>query len=215
MEGLTNVDIAMTVSFRTDMNLYGQQQLHHGFDSYSSTKHHHGHLEVFSCGVPLSDGCPTPVSTLSSLSPCSALSENSATLTEICPAPRGGSEGHFDAVLPFPKTAREEGRCEEFDSDAENGCQLLSPDRKRSLCEGAVSKRKSSEKTPPSQVVMKKRRVAANARERRRMHSLNEAFDRLREVVPSLGNDRKLSKFESLQMAQSYIQALSELLLRQ
>lgn len=62
--------------------------------------------------------------------------------------------------------------------------------------------------------VMKKRRLAANARERRRMNSLNDAFDRLRDVVPSLGNDRKLSKFETLQMAQTYIAALHELLQR-
>lgn len=62
--------------------------------------------------------------------------------------------------------------------------------------------------------VMKKRRLAANARERRRMNSLNDAFDRLRDVVPSLGNDRKLSKFETLQMAQTYISALHELLQR-
>ncbi|XP_053676281.1 T-cell acute lymphocytic leukemia protein 1 homolog [Anopheles nili] len=62
--------------------------------------------------------------------------------------------------------------------------------------------------------IVKKRRLAANARERRRMNSLNDAFDRLRDVVPSLGNDRKLSKFETLQMAQTYIAALNELLSR-
>lgn len=66
----------------------------------------------------------------------------------------------------------------------------------------------------PGMEVMKKRRLAANARERRRMNSLNDAFDRLRDVVPSLGNDRKLSKFETLQMAQTYIAALHELLQR-
>jgi hypothetical protein len=60
--------------------------------------------------------------------------------------------------------------------------------------------------------VMKKRRLAANARERRRMNNLNSAFDRLRDVVPALGNDRQLSKYETLQMAQSYITALWELL---
>ncbi|XP_054287009.1 transcription factor atoh7-like [Macrosteles quadrilineatus] len=62
--------------------------------------------------------------------------------------------------------------------------------------------------------VVKRRRLAANARERRRMNNLNDAFDRLRDVVPSLGNDRKLSKFETLQMAQTYISALHELLQR-
>lgn len=67
----------------------------------------------------------------------------------------------------------------------------------------------------PGMEVMRKRRLAANARERRRMNSLNDAFDRLRDVVPSLGNDRKLSKFETLQMAQTYISALYELLQRE
>ena len=60
--------------------------------------------------------------------------------------------------------------------------------------------------------VKKKRRLAANARERKRMNGLNDAFERLREHIPDLGNDRKLSKFETLQMAQTYIQALREIL---
>lgn len=46
------------------------------------------------------------------------------------------------------------------------------------------------------------------------MNGLNDAFDKLREVVPSLGTDHKLSKFETLQMAQSYIAALCDLLQR-
>jgi hypothetical protein len=63
-----------------------------------------------------------------------------------------------------------------------------------------------------SPVIKKKRRLAANARERRRMQSLNEAFDRLRQYLPALGNDRQLSKHETLQMAQTYISALCDLL---
>lgn len=68
---------------------------------------------------------------------------------------------------------------------------------------------------PPKPVgrdVLRKRRLAANARERRRMNGLNDAFDRLREVIPALSGDQKLSKFETLQMAQTYISALVELL---
>lgn len=65
---------------------------------------------------------------------------------------------------------------------------------------------------PPSPTIMKKRRLAANARERRRMNGLNEAFDRLRQVIPSLDAEHKLSKFETLQMAQTYIVALRDLL---
>lgn len=84
-----------------------------------------------------------------------------------------------------------------------------------------ASRYKKEAKKPPAMSsqqagleIMRKRRLAANARERRRMNSLNDAFDRLRDVVPSLGNDRKLSKFETLQMAQTYIAALHELLQR-
>ncbi|XP_045609064.1 basic helix-loop-helix transcription factor amos-like [Procambarus clarkii] len=79
-----------------------------------------------------------------------------------------------------------------------------------SACRQAKCRRK-----PPKSVgrdVLKKRRLAANARERRRMNGLNDAFDRLREVIPALSGDQKLSKFETLQMAQTYIAALAELL---
>lgn len=81
---------------------------------------------------------------------------------------------------------------------------------------GRGRRRGSTTKTikTPNQIVMKKRRMAANARERRRMNGLNDAFDRLREVVPSLGEEHKLSKFETLQMAQTYITAMCDLLER-
>ena len=61
--------------------------------------------------------------------------------------------------------------------------------------------------------ILYKRRLAANARERRRMNALNSAFDCLRRVLPGPEvADRKLSKYETLQMAQTYIQALVEVL---
>ncbi|XP_060526964.1 protein atonal-like [Cylas formicarius] len=60
--------------------------------------------------------------------------------------------------------------------------------------------------------VLRQRRLAANARERRRMQHLNQAFDRLRTFLPQLGQDRQLSKYETLQMAQTYITALYDLL---
>ncbi|XP_055548431.1 protein atonal-like [Wyeomyia smithii] len=78
-----------------------------------------------------------------------------------------------------------------------------------STAASAVGKRK---RKPVSLQIKKKRRLAANARERKRMQSLNDAFDRLRQYLPSLGNDRQLSKHETLQMAQTYITALCDLL---
>lgn len=65
---------------------------------------------------------------------------------------------------------------------------------------------------PASPTALKKRRLAANERERRRMNGLNEAFDKLRDVVPTIGDEHRLSKYETLQMAQSYIRALCDLL---
>lgn len=60
--------------------------------------------------------------------------------------------------------------------------------------------------------VQKIRRLAANARERRRMDALNVAFDKLRDVLPGTNNDVKLSKFDTLQMALTYISTLREFL---
>lgn len=91
----------------------------------------------------------------------------------------------------------------------------------RDLCrlKGAVtgsadeaSSRQRAPSSKPVNGVQKQRRVAANARERRRMHGLNHAFDELRSVIPAFDNDKKLSKYETLQMAQIYINALAELL---
>lgn len=64
----------------------------------------------------------------------------------------------------------------------------------------------------PTECERRRRRLAANARERRRMLGLNVAFERLRSVIPRLQSERRLSKSETLQMAQIYIGTLSEML---
>lgn len=94
----------------------------------------------------------------------------------------------------------------------ESNCELDSLDGlgDQSAAAGGLGKKRRCKTVPP--VVKRKRRLAANARERRRMQNLNTAFDRLRQYLPSLGNDRQLSKHETLQMAQTYITALCELL---
>ncbi|XP_018604928.1 neurogenin-3 [Scleropages formosus] len=56
------------------------------------------------------------------------------------------------------------------------------------------------------------RRMKANDRERNRMHNLNSALDALRSVLPSLPDDAKLTKIETLRFAHNYIWALSETL---
>lgn len=54
-------------------------------------------------------------------------------------------------------------------------------------------------------------RVAANLRERRRMQSINEAFEGLRSHIPTLPYEKRLSKVDTLRLAIGYISFLSEL----
>ncbi|KAL3994799.1 Helix-loop-helix DNA-binding domain family protein [Acanthocheilonema viteae] len=56
------------------------------------------------------------------------------------------------------------------------------------------------------------RRSKANARERRRMHNLNEALEKLRRTLPQLPDEPKLTKIETLRMANNYIYALRQIL---
>ncbi|KZC10038.1 PREDICTED: protein atonal-like [Dufourea novaeangliae] len=101
------------------------------------------------------------------------------------------------------------------DGDSEEDLEMSdSPDHTRSETGGIQCNRDFVRRRGKyvSSTVVRKRRLAANARERRRMQNLNKAFDRLRTYLPSLGNDRQLSKYETLQMAQSYITALYDLL---
>uniref|UniRef100_A0A0A9YFT9 Protein dimmed n=1 Tax=Lygus hesperus TaxID=30085 RepID=A0A0A9YFT9_LYGHE len=53
------------------------------------------------------------------------------------------------------------------------------------------------------------RRLESNERERMRMHSLNDAFQSLREVIPHVKKERRLSKIETLTLAKNYIMALT------
>lgn len=56
------------------------------------------------------------------------------------------------------------------------------------------------------------RRLESNERERMRMHSLNDAFQELREVIPHVKLDRKISKIETLTLAKNYIKALTNVI---
>uniref|UniRef100_A0A8C5T918 Pancreas transcription factor 1 subunit alpha n=1 Tax=Malurus cyaneus samueli TaxID=2593467 RepID=A0A8C5T918_9PASS len=54
-------------------------------------------------------------------------------------------------------------------------------------------------------------RQAANVRERRRMQSINDAFEGLRSHIPTLPYEKRLSKVDTLRLAIGYINFLSEL----
>lgn len=66
----------------------------------------------------------------------------------------------------------------------------------------------------PSHILRLKRnrRMKANDRERNRMHTLNEALEKLRLALPTFPEDTKLTKIETLRFAHNYIFALSQTL---
>ncbi|KAM4624642.1 pancreas transcription factor 1 subunit alpha [Polymixia lowei] len=62
-----------------------------------------------------------------------------------------------------------------------------------------------------SDMEMQQLRQAANVRERRRMQSINDAFEGLRSHIPTLPYEKRLSKVDTLRLAIGYINFLSEL----
>ncbi|KAJ8012041.1 hypothetical protein DPEC_G00064570 [Dallia pectoralis] len=62
-----------------------------------------------------------------------------------------------------------------------------------------------------SDVEMQQLRQAANVRERRRMQSINDAFEGLRSHIPTLPYEKRLSKVDTLRLAIGYINFLAEL----
>ncbi|XP_060517621.1 pancreas transcription factor 1 subunit alpha-like isoform X2 [Cylas formicarius] len=63
-------------------------------------------------------------------------------------------------------------------------------------------------KCPQQQI---QQRQAANLRERKRMQSINDAFEGLRAHIPTLPYEKRLSKVDTLKLAIGYINFLSEL----
>ncbi|CAN9502869.1 unnamed protein product [Ophioblennius macclurei] len=62
-----------------------------------------------------------------------------------------------------------------------------------------------------SETEMQQLRQAANVRERRRMQSINDAFEGLRSHIPTLPYEKRLSKVDTLRLAIGYINFLAEL----
>lgn len=70
----------------------------------------------------------------------------------------------------------------------------------------------SSSKAKRRRVINVVQRQAANVRERKRMFSLNEAFDELRRKVPTFAYEKRLSRIETLRLAIVYISFMTDLL---
>ncbi|KAK3715615.1 hypothetical protein QZH41_009607 [Actinostola sp. cb2023] len=70
-------------------------------------------------------------------------------------------------------------------------------------------KRKRRRKSHNQQIAQ---RHAANLRERKRMQSINEAFEGLRKHIPTLPYEKRLSKVDTLRLAIGYIGFLTEMI---
>ncbi|XP_053568939.1 pancreas transcription factor 1 subunit alpha [Bombina bombina] len=92
-----------------------------------------------------------------------------------------------------------------FTYDCEGESCDLSPGMKGGI--GAMKRRRRIR----SDTEMQQLRQAANVRERRRMQSINDAFEGLRSHIPTLPYEKRLSKVDTLRLAIGYINFLSEL----
>ena len=97
------------------------------------------------------------------------------------------------------------GRGDTSSSSSSSSISIKPPKARR------YSKSRVRSRSPTVVLKQKKtRRLKANDRERSRMHSLNDALETLRKVLPSFPDDTKLTKIETLRLANNYIWALSE-----
>lgn len=77
------------------------------------------------------------------------------------------------------------------------------------MMHGHVAKRRRRKPRCLSQQLQQ--RQAANQRERKRMQSINDAFEGLREHIPTLPYEKRLSKVDTLRLAIGYINFLHEM----
>ncbi|XP_055506389.1 pancreas transcription factor 1 subunit alpha [Leucoraja erinacea] len=92
-----------------------------------------------------------------------------------------------------------------FSFDCPDSASEVSPQFRAT--DGAAKRRRRIR----SEVEMQHLRQAANVRERRRMQSINDAFEGLRTHIPTLPYEKRLSKVDTLRLAIGYINFLTEL----
>lgn len=123
-------------------------------------------------------------------------------------SPRSSTDSYLSCGSPPPAVTSNT-----FEPTSTHRCKAGS--LKSTIMTTKWQRKKAFEMTLPLQERMK-RRLAANARERKRMTNLNVAFERLREILPmdvaDDNNAKPISKMEALQMAQAYIKELSSIL---
>nr|CAH7768491.1 unnamed protein product [Callosobruchus chinensis] len=109
-----------------------------------------------------------------------------------------GSNGSSDFFLYDENSSDSAVSSFSYGSDQENN----------SDCKERIYRHRRRSKCPQQQI---QQRQAANLRERKRMQSINDAFEGLRAHIPTLPYEKRLSKVDTLKLAIGYINFLSEL----
>ncbi|XP_059613934.1 basic helix-loop-helix neural transcription factor TAP [Phlebotomus argentipes] len=123
--------------------------------------------------------------------------------------------GIVPEISSTPRMAGEEDKMETFapilgtSTPVKDASSAQKPKRKYAVGKNRVTRSRS-----PTQIlrIKRHRRMKANDRERNRMHTLNEALERLRLALPTFPEDTKLTKIETLRFAHNYIFSLEQLL---
>nr|AKQ48968.1 putative PTFa family Fer1 [Leptinotarsa decemlineata] len=95
-----------------------------------------------------------------------------------------------------------------YGSDQENNSDCKDVAKELHSFWGRLHRHRRRGKCPQQQI---QQRQAANLRERKRMQSINDAFEGLRAHIPTLPYEKRLSKVDTLKLAIGYINFLSEL----
>ncbi|KAM9304888.1 class A basic helix-loop-helix protein 15 [Gastrophryne carolinensis] len=101
----------------------------------------------------------------------------------------------------------EESMAQQTSSEDDNDKCYVYKERSKSKSQesGKSSRRRQASQGKEHSI----RRLESNERERQRMHKLNNAFQALREVIPHVRAEKKLSKIETLTLAKNYINTLT------
>ncbi|XP_075991368.1 enolase-like [Anticarsia gemmatalis] len=130
---------------------------------------------------------------------CSSLESTSVVSLPVSGSPTSANSS--DMYL-YDDSSMSDGSL--YASDQENH----STPRRRSDYRRLHRRRSSTLRCPQQQI---QQRQAANLRERRRMQSINDAFEGLRAHIPTLPYEKRLSKVDTLKLAIGYISFLGEL----
>lgn len=108
----------------------------------------------------------------------------------------------FDEILTSPDST---------DFSFVDDIPAISDESQDSPAEGILKSNPKSRKKKDNHFHQIQQREAANLRERKRMQSINDAFEGLRAHIPTLPYEKRLSKVDTLRLAIGYIGFLSEL----